>query len=117
MRVPLQERGRGHDHPVGAVAALRRLVVDERLLDGVRLLDGAEALERGDRLVRRGERRCDAGPDRLVAEVDRARSTLGEPAAEARPVQVELVPQDVEERRVRRRLHQVALAVHANDQA
>src|SRR5262245_22472588 len=117
VRVPLQERRRGHDHPVRAVAALCRLVVDERLLDRMRLLDRAEAFERGHGLVRRGQCRRDARPDRLVAEVDGAGSALGEPAAEARPVQVELVPEDVEERRVRRRPNHVALAVHADDQA
>src|SRR6266536_2003476 len=116
MPVPLQEGGGGHDHPVRAVAALRGLVVDEGFLDGVRLLDRAEPLERGDRLGRSGHGRRDARANRPVAEVDGAGPTLGEAAAEARPIQVELVAQDVQERRVGRRLNHVAPAVHGYDQ-
>ena len=88
MRVLLQEGGDRHDHPVRAVAALRGLVLDERLLQRVRLLDRAEPLERGDRLVRSRVDRRDARANRLAADVDGAGPALREPAAEARPVQV-----------------------------
>src|SRR5438034_6862515 len=97
-RVLLQERRRGHDHPVRAVAALRRLVLRERLLERMRMLERAEALERGDGLGGRLRHCGDAGADGLVAQVDRARPALREPAPEPRSVQVQLVAQDVEER-------------------
>ena len=111
-RVLLQERDRLHHHAVDAVAALGRLLVDERLDDRVRVLLRAEPLERRDLLPGHGRDGHDAGADRLPVHVHGAGPALREPAAEARAVQVELVAQDVEQRRVRRRLDGVALAVH-----
>src|SRR6266511_900480 len=91
-------------------------MVDEGLLNGVQLLHRSQTFERRDALVRSGGGGRDAGANRLVAEVDGAGPTLRKTATEARPVQVELVPQDVQERRVGRRLDRMAPAVHGNDQ-
>ena len=48
LRVLIEERLRREDDAVQAEAALRRLLVDERLLNRMRLLDGAEPFERRD---------------------------------------------------------------------
>ena len=53
---PGEERGRLHDHAVDAVAALRRLFLDEGALHRVQPLRRAEALERCHLLLG-GERR------------------------------------------------------------
>ena len=48
LRLAVEQLLGRHDHAVDAVAALRRLLVDEGLLQRVRLLERAEPLERGD---------------------------------------------------------------------
>src|SRR5262249_18174052 len=53
-----------------------------------------------------------AGPDLLAVHQHRARAALGQPAAEARPAQVQLVVQDVQQRRVQARGHLVHETVH-----
>ena len=64
MRIPVEQRLRGHDHATDAVAALGGLLVDESLLQLARMLLRAEPLEGGDLLAfGRGERR-DAGMER-----------------------------------------------------
>ena len=55
LRVLIEKCLRGQDHAVQAEAALRRLFVDERLLDRVRLLRRAETLERRDARAGNGE--------------------------------------------------------------
>src|SRR6266571_3931789 len=94
-----QERGGLHDHAVDAVAALHRLRVDEGLLHRMRLLDRAEALQRNDLLgLRELADRRDARAHGDAVDVDRAGAALAEPAAEARPVQLEVVAQRIEQR-------------------
>ena len=51
LRILFQERRSRHDHAIRAVSALRRLLVDEGLLERVERVGLAEALERGDRRV------------------------------------------------------------------
>ena len=46
LGIPLQQRLRPHHHAGDAVAALRRLLLDEGALDRRRRLDGAEAFQR-----------------------------------------------------------------------
>src|SRR6202040_3382036 len=61
LRVAVEQRFGQHDHAGDAVAALHRLLRDERGLQRVRPLDGTEAFERGDlQLPERADRR-DAG--------------------------------------------------------
>src|SRR5262249_15428075 len=48
-----------------------------------------------------GGNRRDAGAHRGAVDVDGARTALPEPAAEARPVQMKIAAQDVEQRHVR----------------
>src|SRR5262249_37887969 len=64
-----EQRGRFHHHAVDAVAALRRLRVDERLLHRMRALWRAEAFERDDLLLlRHARQRCDAGAHGLAVD-------------------------------------------------
>ena len=106
-----QERGRGHDPAVDAVAALRHLFLDVSGLQRMRLVRRAEAGERDDLAVADRRDRRDAGADRLAVEMHGAGAALGEPAAEMRIVQAEIVAQRVEQRHVLVRLHGVHLAV------
>src|ERR1700742_2756281 len=115
-RIALEERVRGHDHAVGAVAALRGLVLDERRLHLARLLGGPEALERRDLLALHRARRRDARADRLAVRLHGACAALREAAAEARAVQPQLVAQHVQQRRVRGRLYPMPPSIDADDQ-
>src|SRR5436190_22883959 len=83
------------------------------LREGVALrVPGGEALEGGERLVRDRGDRCDAGPDLYAVGEHRAGAALRESAAEARPLQLELVGEHVEERRISARLHRPSPSVH-----
>ena len=99
LRRAIDERFGGEHDAAEAEAALRGLLIDECLLDGMRFLWCAEPFERGDVAARNGFHRRDARPNRLAFDDDRARATLAEPAAEFRPVHGELVAQDIEQRR------------------
>ena len=96
----LQQRLRAHHHARDAVAALRRLLVDEGRCIG----PGSSAVPRPSTVVilrpssiRTGD---DAGEDRLAVDQHRAGAALAETAAELGAVQREIVAQHVEERRV-----------------
>lgn len=65
-----------HDDGVQAKTALRRLLVDESLLNRMRLGDAAEALKRGDFVPCDGLDRRDAGADGLAFYDDRAGPAL-----------------------------------------
>ena len=90
-----EERGGFHDHAVDAVAALHGLLVDEGPLHRMWLLRCAEALQRHDPLPGLDRRqRGDAGlRTALAVDVHRASAALREPAAEARPLEREIVAQ------------------------
>ena len=92
-----QQRTRGHDHPVGAVAALCRLFSDERGLHFVRRLETARPLERHHRSIADATDRCRARPGRCSVDVHGARAALPETAAELRAMEIERVAQHVEE--------------------
>src|SRR5688572_13011693 len=119
----VQELGRLDHHPVLAVAALRHLLLDPGLLDGMEVVglrrgarlgppEGRQALERRDRALADSGDGCDARANLLAVVQDRAGTALRETAAEARAVQAELVPQDVQQRRVGRRRDVVNASVH-----
>src|SRR5215510_4675665 len=99
LAVAREQRHRFHDHAIDAVAALRRLCIDEGLLHRMRPLRRAQALERDDLLCRREAReRHLAGAHRLAIDMYRASAALAEPAAEARAPEREIVAQRIEER-------------------
>src|SRR6266516_3738564 len=87
LRNAVEDLLRGHDHAVDAIAALRRLLLDEGALQRMRVVDRAEPLDRGDvHLADRADRR-DARPRRTPADENGAGATLRKPAAEFRAVE------------------------------
>src|SRR6267378_4322996 len=111
--IAVEQRLGGHDHAVAAIAALAGLLLDEGALQRVELVDRAQSLERGDGSLRSGRHRHRAGARGLAVDQHGARAALGEPAAELRAVQLQVVAQDVKERRVGRdRRHLSRRAVH-----
>src|SRR5262245_25488610 len=109
---PLEERGRGHDPAVEAVAALLHLFFDEGLLHRVRLLRRAEASQGDDLAIAHGRERRHTGAHGLPVHVHGARAALRQPAAKMWIVERELVAQRVEQRHVRVGIDRVDLAVH-----
>ena len=101
-----------HDDGVQAKTALRRLLVDESLLNRVRLVDGAEAIERGDFVSRDGFDRRDAGANRLTFHDHGAGAALAEAAAKFRSAKIQIVAQGVEQRSRRIKIQRVAGAVN-----
>ena len=104
-----QERRDGHDHPRLAVAALRHLVVDPGLLNGVQTPFGAEPFNGRDRRPLDGDHRHAAGTHRLAVHVDGARAAGGDAAAELGAGETEGVPKSPQERRVRVEVEQARL--------
>ena len=94
LAVPVEERFGGQDHAVQAEAALRGLLVDERLLDGMRTLGCAETFKRGDPGVADRAYARDARPDRLAVGNNCACTALIQPAAELGPTELKVVGQD-----------------------
>ena len=89
-----------HDHAVDAVAALHGLFLDEGFLQRVWTCLRAQPFERDDlAAVDRGEGRY-ARAHRIAVDVDGAGPALAEAAAESRSMQAELVPQNIEQRRI-----------------
>ena len=99
-----------------AVATLRRLLVDERLLQRMRPLGTAEPLERGHTGPVHVPHLRDAGPDGTTIHEDRAAAALAEPAAEFRPAQSELFKQHVEQWHRRIEVHRMVDTVHREGQ-
>ena len=99
-----------HDHPVVAVSALDRLLIDHGLLHGMqggrprqlllRGVPGGKSFERRDRLALHGGDRRHARSRFNPVDEDRTRSALTQAATKPRPLKVELVHQDVQKRRV-----------------
>src|SRR5262249_54045179 len=112
LLVLIEERGRRHDPAVDAVAALRHLLLDIGLLDGVRLLRRAEAGEGDDLAAADRRHRGHAGAHGLAVDVHRAGAALRQTAAEMRVVERELVAQRIEQGHVGIGVDRFDLAVH-----
>src|SRR5499427_5877137 len=78
----IEQRRRGHDPAVDAVAALRHLLLDIGLLDRVWLLRRAETGERDDLAGAHRRDRGDAGAYGRAVDVHGAGAALRQPAAE-----------------------------------
>ena len=102
-----------HDHAVDAVAALRRLFIDEGLLNLVHFLGRAQAFQRGDRFILHSAHRGDTGADGVALHDDRTGAALSEPAAKLGAVQPEIVTQGVEQRHIGLGVHRLIFAIHA----
>src|SRR5437879_3475846 len=101
LRLLFQERRRGHDPAVDAVAALRHLLFDVGGLQRMRLFGGAEAPDGGHLASGHGRERHHAGAHRLAVQMHGARAALRESAAEVRIAHPEVVAQRVQERHAR----------------
>src|SRR5579859_61332 len=98
-RVGVEQDHRLHDHAVGAVAALRRLFLNEGLLEGMELTVNGQAFERRHWLIYGADWNA-AGSHGAVADMDGARAALAQPAAKARTVEAELIAEHIQQRRV-----------------
>ena len=101
IRRLVEQRLGGEDLAVLAEAARRHLLVDPRLLNRMELAVLRESFERGDLGALHLRHRPDARAHRLALDQHGARAALAEAAAEARPAQIEVVPEHIEQRRGR----------------
>src|SRR5262245_3693150 len=100
-RFGVEQRLGRHDHAIDAVTALRRLLADEGALKRMRLVDRAQAFDRGDRGLSDSTDADRARTRRLALHEDGASAALAEAAAEFWPVELEIVAQNIKQRRVR----------------
>ena len=100
-RVAVEQRLRAHYHAGDAIAALRRLLIDEGLLQRARLVFRAKPFDRRDRPVLHRDDRQQAGVDWFASDNDGAGTALAEAATEFRTVEGELAAQRVKQRRRR----------------
>jgi hypothetical protein len=98
-RIRGQKRADGHDHARLAVAALRHLMIDPRLLYGIQRA-AAQTFDGGDFGVRRGLHRNTTTAHRLAVEMHGAGSASADTAAELCACKVQLIANDPQERRV-----------------
>src|SRR4030088_2472717 len=112
MRRAVEDGFGAHDHAVDAVAALRRLLGDEGLLQRMRPVHAAEAFDRHDLGLADIPDRYDAGAYRLPGDQDPAGPARRQPAAEYRAVERKIIAQHVEQRRVRLGRNVAHRAVH-----
>src|SRR5438105_7384981 len=96
-RVLPQERGRAHQHPGRAVAALERVVVGEGLLELRQLVLFGQALDGLDRGAVGLHREQHAALHERPVEDDAARAAVAGIAADVRAGQVEVVADQVDE--------------------
>jgi hypothetical protein len=100
-RIAAQQGHGTDDHAGGAVSALGRLFLDERLLDGVQRPAGREPLDRGDVRALGGPGGEVAGRPGLAGHEDEARAAQADAAAEPRPGKPQVVAEHVEQGRIR----------------
>ena len=100
LGVFLQQRLRPHHHSGNAVAALRRLLFHEGALDRRGRIDRAQTFKRRHLLALKQKQRRDAGQHRLAVDDHGAGAALAEPAAEFGGVELDVVAEDVKQRRV-----------------
>ncbi len=114
-RPGVEQRDRRDDHAVQAVAALRRLRVDERLLDAMQraaaTLVRGQAFERGHGASVDAVRGDHARARDPAVDEHGARAALAEAAAVLRAVERKVVAQHVQQRRARRRVEPHRAAV------
>ena len=107
----LDQLDRGHDLPGRAVAALERVVLDERALHRVQLVAVGEPFDRRDRVALGGERERQAGEHAAPVDPDRARAAGALVAALLGPGQAQVLAQRVEQARARFERHRARGAV------
>ena len=98
-RVLVEKRLGGKDDAIQTETALSGLLVDERLLERMRRLRRAQAFKRDDLRAGHGAHARDAGSDRLAVGDDGAGTALSLAAPELRPTELQVVAQDLQQRR------------------
>ena len=111
LRRFFEQRDRGHDPAVEAIAALRNLFGDIGFLQLVRLAVLADTGKRRNLAGADGINRRDAGANRLAVDPNRSGAALGEAASEARIFQSEIVAQRIEQRHIRICFNRMRLAI------
>jgi hypothetical protein len=99
MRVAIDERSAAHHHARRAEPALHRVVLDERLLDGMKRVAVGESLDRRDTPASRVEGERHAARCHLAVEPHSARRAGASVATDFGAGQTELVAQHLHERR------------------
>src|SRR5262249_14039809 len=107
-----QKRFARHDLPRGAEAALRPVVLDERLLDGIELVALGKPVDSENLLAAHPDRELAARIHVTAVDEYRAGAALAAVATDARAREAELVAQDLGERLAVLHLDAVGLAVH-----
>jgi hypothetical protein len=95
--ISIQERFCHHDHPVHAVTALRRLLLDKRNLQRVGVLQRAQTFQRSDVAVLRRANGNLAGAQGVTIQDHSTGAALAQPTAESGPMQFGVVSQNVQE--------------------
>src|SRR5579872_4361076 len=111
LRITLQQRLRAHHHPGDAETALRGLFLDESLLDRCRIAERAQAFQCRDLPSGKKQNRCHAGEGGSPIDQHRTSSALAEATAELGCVELQVIPQDVEQRSLRIRIDGVSLSI------
>ena len=91
LGILVQKSFRGHDDATDAESALRRLFIDECLLNRVRLFGSPEPFERGDLGAGHRLNRGDARADSIPFDDYRASAALAESTTEFRAAKFEIV--------------------------
>src|ERR1700731_3066134 len=100
LRVAREQRLRSYDHAIAAIAALTGLFMDERTLQHARLLRRTQALDRGDAALADRADGMHARPSFNPVDQHAARAALCLAAAEFGAAQLEVVAQDIKQRRI-----------------
>jgi hypothetical protein len=120
VRVAPEERGDRHYHAVAAVATLSGLLEEKGLLYRMKLTRrrvwSAQSFESGNLGAGDLRDRQHTGLHRLSASKHQAGAALLKPAAKARAIELKLITQHIQERRIRSRLNRMAPAVYMYDE-
>ena len=117
ISVAREQRHDRHDDAVDAISTLGSLLVDECLLHGVQLVATSQTLDGRDVVPRRRPERRIAGLHRVAIEKHGARAAVAFATTESRSFELEIVAQNVQERRLRRCRHRAIPAIHAQLEA
>lgn len=111
--VSIYKRFGRHDNRVQTKATLRRLFIDERLLNGMRLLDCSQAFQGCDVGAHHRLDGRDTGADRTAFYDHCASAALSKPAPELWSSKFKVIAQRVEERSFRIYIEGIAAAVNS----
>src|SRR4051812_36144807 len=112
IRILLQQRYPGHDHPGRAVAALHGARLEKSFLQRMQPAVALETLDGDDRLIADAAGRRHTGAYRAAVYQHRATAALPFPAAVLGAREVEIVAQDAEKRPRGVCVHTAPCSVH-----